>query len=136
MVKRIKVKNPERCIGCMSCVFSCARNRFKKVSLDDSAIKVVTAGGIESEFNVIACRACADPACVRACRTGALLPRDGGGNKFDPSKCNSCGECAKACLIGAITLDREKKPLTCTHCGWCAKFCPHDVLALETIEVF
>lgn len=132
MPGRLKVKNPERCIGCMGCVLACARTRYGVISTHRSAIKVRTTGGvIGSEFAIIACRGCEDPACVHACEYGALRVRKGR-LRLEPEKCTACMACVEACLIGAITFDEElKKPLVCTHCGSCAEFCPHGVLEVE-----
>ncbi len=129
---RLKVKNPERCMGCMSCVFACARIVHGVISTDRSAIKVRTTGGvIGSEFAIITCRLCEEPACVHACEYEALL-MDKGRLNFEPEKCTACKACVEACLIGAITFDEElNKPIVCTHCGSCAEFCPHDVLEVE-----
>jgi Fe-S-cluster-containing hydrogenase component 2 len=133
-MKRIKVKNPERCIGCMGCVFACARTRYDSISMDRSAIHVETVGGIESEFAIIACRMCEDPPCVASCPTDAIENRNGNLH-FDARKCDGCKKCIGACLIGAIYFDEElNNPLICIQCGVCAKFCPHDVLELERLE--
>lgn len=132
MPKVIKVQHMDRCIGCESCVYACARRRFGILSIDFSAITVKTKGGMENGFTVIICRGCKDPVCARACPTGALRARKGGGVRIDLSKCDSCGACADACTIGAITIEaRTGKPIVCTQCGACVEFCPHEVLVLE-----
>ena len=73
--RRLKVTHPERCIGCLSCMFACSRIRTGTVSLQNSAIKVQTQGGIEGDFRVVVCRGCQDPPCARACPTGAMEKR-------------------------------------------------------------
>ena len=131
--RRLKVAHPERCIGCLGCMFACSRIRTGTVSLQNSAIKVQTQGGIEGDYRVIACRACRDPPCARACPTGALEKRPNGSVVFHKDLCTSCGECEKACLVGAISPGKENKPIKCIHCGACVDFCPHDVLTMEEI---
>ncbi|MBC2697821.1 MAG: (Fe-S)-binding protein [ANME-2 cluster archaeon] len=135
MSARIKVANPNRCIGCYSCMLACSRVNAKTASLIDSAIDIRTSGGIESGLEIIVCRSCIDPPCARACPTGALTPRNGGGVILDKDLCDSCMTCASACLPRAIHFDKAGMPVICTHCGVCARFCSHDVLELRKTEV-
>jgi len=130
---RLKVAHPERCIGCLGCMFACSRTRRGTVSLQDSAIKILTRGGLEGDFMVVVCRGCHDPPCVRACPTGALERKPDGNVVFHKDLCTGCGKCEDACLIGAISLDKDSKPIKCIHCGSCVAFCPHDVLKLEEV---
>ena len=132
--RRLKVAHPERCIGCLGCMFACSRIRTGTVSLQNSAIKVQTQGGIEGDFRVVVCRGCEDPPCARACPSGALERRSDGSVVFHKDLCTSCGECEKACLVGAISLGKEGKPIKCIHCGACVAFCPHEVLKLEEVS--
>lgn len=134
MPYRIKVENQARCIGCYSCMFACSRANLGSISLRGSAINILTAGGIESNFTVVVCRACLDPPCARVCPVDAIVKRDGGGVTYNKDICIGCRECAKACLVHAIQLDNTGKPtFICIHCGVCAKFCPHEVLALRKL---
>jgi len=132
--RRLKVAHPERCIGCLSCMFACSRINAKTASLKDSAIKIQTQGGIEGDFRVIVCRGCQDAPCSRACPTGALEQKPDGSVVFHEELCTSCGKCEQACLIGAITLNKDGKPIKCKHCGACVAFCPHGVLELEEVS--
>lgn len=131
--RRLKVAHPERCIGCLGCMFACSRINTGTASLQDSAIKIQTRGGIEGDFVVVVCRGCENPPCVRACPTGALERKDDGRVVFHKELCTGCGKCEEACLIGAITLGKEGKAIKCKHCGACVAFCPHGVLELEEV---
>ena len=131
--RRLKVAHPERCIGCLGCMFACSRIHTGQASLQDSAIKVQTQGGIEGDFRIVVCRGCENPPCVRACPAGALERKPDGGVVFHKDLCSACGKCEKACLIGAISLGKEGKPIKCRHCGACVAFCPHGVLTLEEV---
>jgi len=132
MSKTIRVLDMERCIGCFSCMFACARIVHNSFSPNRSAVHVHVQGGVESQFVVITCRACPDPPCARACPEGALKVREGGGVDLVAEKCIGCGKCSHACIIGALRMDQtDKKPLVCLHCGVCADYCPHQVLALS-----
>jgi Fe-S-cluster-containing dehydrogenase component len=133
MPKRLSVVDVDRCVGCQLCVFACAR-REGHGGTAGARIDVRSAGGMRRGFVVIVCRACGDPPCARACPTGALVPRGGGGVRFDPTRCTACGACREACPFGAIGADDQERPLVCVYCGVCARYCPHGVLALEDIE--
>ena len=135
MNMRLAVEDTERCIGCQSCMFACAR-RVDEAGLAKTCIGVRSVGGMERGFIVVVCRACEEPPCAKVCPTGALETRALGGVNFNKVKCTGCGHCVSACFIGAIFWDDEiNKPMICVHCGYCASFCPHGVLKLEKKEV-
>jgi len=134
MAKKLTVRHLERCVGCLCCVLACARERFNKLSLDQSAI-AVKAAGQTAYYSIIVCRGCQDPVCLRACPTGALRKRPGGGVYLNQSKCVACGSCKEACILGAIKMDPlNGMPIICIHCGLCVPFCPHGILEMEVVE--
>jgi len=107
-VRRLSVIDVDRCVGCQSCMFACAR-RLGHGGLAGSCIGVHSAAGMRRGFVVIVCRACTNPPCARVCPTDAL--------------------------VGAVFWDPERnKPQICVYCGYCAPYCPYEVLALEEIE--
>ncbi len=129
MASRLSVIDVERCVGCQSCMFACAR-RAGTGGLEGSRIQVRSAGGIRRGFTVIVCRACGDPPCASVCPTGALSRREGGGVRLATTLCIGCGGCVGACSFEAIAWDaRVHKPLVCTYCGYCARYCPYEVIA-------
>ncbi len=133
MAKRLFVVDVDRCVGCQSCLFACAR-RAGVGGTAGARIGVRSAGGMRKGFVVVVCRACADPPCARACPTGALTPRDGGGVRFSPESCVGCGDCRPACPFGAVFWDSAaERPLVCVYCGVCAGYCPYDVLSLDDV---
>lgn len=133
MAKRLSVIDIDRCVGCQLCILACAR-REGHGGTAGARIDVRSAGGMRRGFVVIVCRACDDPPCARACPTGALAHREGGGVRLAADLCTACGACLPSCPFGAIQLDSERHPLVCVYCGTCARYCPHGVLALTEIE--
>ncbi len=129
-MKRLKVIDQDRCVGCELCMFACQR-RFGEGGFGKSTIFVHSRGGMSRGFTVVVCRACEDPPCALVCPTDALQVRKGGGVILQSHKCIGCGNCRDACTIGAVFWDEEaNKPAICIHCGYCAKYCPHGVIAL------
>jgi len=133
MGKLLRTEGMNKCIGCFSCMLVCAAVNQKNHSITKSAIKIRTTGGMEGRFCATVCLGCTDDiACVEACPSGALTPRNGGGIVFDPDKCIGCRRCETACIANAVFFDEEsKKPIICKHCGVCARFCPHECLEME-----
>ncbi|MFC1849665.1 4Fe-4S binding protein [candidate division CSSED10-310 bacterium] len=132
---RLAVVDADKCVGCQSCMFACAR-RLGVCGLSKTSLWVRSVGGMSRGFTVIVCRACEDPPCAKVCPTGAIKTKKGGGVRHTSSQCIGCGHCATACLIGAIFWDHEvNKPMICVHCGYCVDYCPHGVLDIEEREV-
>lgn len=136
MSKVLKAREMNKCIGCFTCMNICSIVNRQNHSLTKSAIKVRTSGGMTSRFVAIVCIACADPACLEACPSGALSKREGGGVLLAAEKCIGCRRCADACIMQAVFFDEEThKPIICRHCGSCARFCPHQCLQIEEVPV-
>jgi Fe-S-cluster-containing dehydrogenase component len=101
-----------------------------------SAIRIRTLGGLSSSYFATHCLGCkGERACVEACPTEALTPREGGGIKFDESRCIGCRKCEDACIAKAIHFAKDYKfPIVCKQCGMCVKFCPHNCLTMEDYD--
>ena len=136
MAKVLRANGMKRCIGCFSCMKVCSAVNHKNFSLNKSAIKVRTSGGLSGRFISIVCLACKDErACAEACMSDALEKRPGGGVILRPEKCIGCRKCEKACTIEAVHWDKEEnRPIICKHCGLCAGFCPHKCLVMEEVR--
>jgi len=105
---------------------------YKNHSIEKSAIRVKTSGGLSGELLAFVCSACEDEACLEVCPSDAIVQRKGGGVLLEEEKCIGCKKCIDACIAHAISFDEDrKKPIVCRHCGLCAKFCPHDCLKFE-----
>lgn len=127
---RLSVKDSQRCVGCQSCMFACSRRRGD-AGLANSCIGIKSAGGMSKGFIITICQSCINAPCARVCPTDAITLKEGRGIKFDPTKCISCENCRKACIVDAVFWNQpENKPMICVHCGYCVKFCPHNVIEI------
>lgn len=80
------------------------------------------------------CKHCADPPCLRACPTGALVQSEFGTVYPQADICNGCASCVAACPFGVIARDEASgHSHKCTLCldrlrdglpPACAKTCP------------
>ncbi|MCB8814361.1 4Fe-4S binding protein [Desulfosporosinus shakirovi] len=131
-MKVLRAIEMNRCIGCFSCMITCAAVNQQDHSIMKSAIRIKTSGGLTGKFVAIVCQACKDDVpCAEACPTGALVRRQAGGVLLDKEKCVGCERCVAACTVDAIYFDLDtKRPIVCKHCGVCARFCPHGCLRL------
>jgi Fe-S-cluster-containing dehydrogenase component len=133
MGKILKAEGMNKCIGCFSCMLVCSSVNQKNHSITKSSIVIKTSGGIEGKFFSTVCLGCiSEIACVEACPSNALEPRQGGGVLLNKDNCIGCKRCVEACIAKAVFFDEEtKKPIICKHCGVCVKFCPHECLEME-----
>ena len=109
---------------------------------------------IQDYFVTDICRFCLGKPCLNSCKFGAISPGDTK-MRIDPTKCKSCGLCAKACPygaiihqerpckkacpVGAISYDEagvclidDKK---CIHCGHCIHSCPFGAIGSKIYAV-
>lgn len=135
-MKILKAIEMTRCIGCLSCMITCAAINQQDHSILKSAIRIKTSGGLTGKFIAIVCQACKDDVpCAEVCPSEALVKRPGGGVILDKEKCVGCELCVTACTVDAIYFDRVASlPIVCKHCGVCVRFCPHRCLHLLTEE--
>lgn len=109
----------DRCIGCKTCVVAC-RNHHKIVDHEKCMpgeipyyIRVETRSSgtypqLQQEFRVIPCQHCKDPACVKACKAGAITKdMETGIVRIDRGACRGHGDCVAACPYGVIQFDRS-----------------------------
>ena len=137
MPKVLVPKEMNICLGCLACMNVCSTVNQNDHSLNKSAIKVRTTGGITSNYIAIVCMGCREPACMEVCPSDALEKRAGGGVLVNKEKCIGCRKCVPACIMRAINFDEEtQKPIICRHCGICARFCPHNCIQMvDSLEV-
>lgn len=125
------------CDGCQVCEYACAAEKEGAFATQLSRIKNVR---IEPIWMLsIACRACAEPACVKVCpREGALAQVEKNGLvRVDNNKCDGCGWCITACPFGAISMNvNTKRVVICDLCEGlptpkCVEFCPKLALSVS-----
>lgn len=133
-MKILTAPRMERCIGCHSCSLACARLVHKRLSWQTAGIRIHSSGGLSTGFIALNCLACSPAPCAAVCPTGAFSQRPGGGVVVKKNLCIRCGECAQACPVDAIFLDRSGEPFVCIHCGRCVAFCPHQCLEMVRVE--
>lgn len=126
------------CINCRLCEVYCktAHSKTKDVvaayKYEDPApvARISVYGGRETSV-AVNCRHCDDPACVKACITGAMQKdKKTGIVSVDTKKCIGCMTCLAVCPYGCIKTD--KVAMKCDLCQGdtpaCVKNCPNRAL--------
>ncbi len=147
----------EKCQGCLSCMLACSLIHEGVEGLSLSRIQIMQDSfeSFPDDLTIEQCRQCVDPACVKACPTGALGAdaRYGNVRMVDKEKCIGCGACYDACpytpsrafLAADKAYDGEAKSRKCDLCAnapyhWdeagggpdgkqaCVEVCPVDAI--------
>lgn len=130
--RRFVSVDPSKCTGCGICELSCSQEKGEQSPLR-SRIRVVRVTPI---FNfALACRACEDAKCVKACPEKAITQdEDTGLLTIDERACKGCDWCVQACDYGAIAIQSSTGLATaCDLCGGtpqCVEFCPEEALSM------
>lgn len=90
------------------------------------------------------CKHCANPGCMEACPTGALIRNEFGDVYLQPDICNGCGYCVPSCPFGVVALNHDTGfAAKCTLCydrqkdgmePACAKACPTDSITFGDLD--
>lgn len=101
----------DRCIDCERCIEACARtNNVPGYGYRTRILEQIDPDGIgrQREFIPVLCNQCNNPACTRACPTGATFKnKDNGIVMVEQSKCIGCKTCMSACPFNARYYDEE-----------------------------
>jgi Fe-S-cluster-containing dehydrogenase component len=90
----------KRCVGCYECVLACKAEHFLPPEIFWNRVLIGERGKYPNVTKLIynvRCNQCADPACVKACPTGATYQREDGIVVIDEDKCVGCRYCMVAC---------------------------------------
>lgn len=111
MTKLALVINQKRCIGCQTCALICKMsnnvpdgmmwNRVLSVGTDHIDGAKGAFPTLTREYLPVACQHCEDPACMKACSTGATYKDEKGRVLIDYAKCTGCRSCMEACPYDA-----------------------------------
>ncbi|MEN6409633.1 MAG: DMSO/selenate family reductase complex B subunit, partial [Anaerolineaceae bacterium] len=128
--------NSDICVGCKTCQIACKDKNDLPVGITWRRVVeygggdwgkrdgVMAPKGIFGYFISIACNHCANPACVKACPTGAMHKGENGIVSVDMEKCVGCRYCEWACPYGAPQFNDEKGVMT--KCNFCEDLLAQD----------
>ena len=94
------VINLQKCVGCYSCVISCKQEHYLPPDVFWNRILISETGKyptVTKQMYPVLCAHCKEPACVKACPTGATSHRKDGIVLVDYSQCVGCRYCLIAC---------------------------------------
>jgi Fe-S-cluster-containing dehydrogenase component len=100
-----------RCAGCYACVVACQMQNNTKPGVVWNKVEPCEWGEHPQAGRCYlphACMQCDEPACVKACPTGASYQREDGITLVNYEKCICCEQCAVACPYGARHLNIAK----------------------------
>lgn len=138
MLKKVFARE-ELCINCHLCEVYCktAHSQSKDVLTankyeNPTPVSRVTVYGDRCASVAVNCRHCDDPACVKACITGAMTKdKKTGTVSVDTGKCIGCMTCLAVCPLGCIKTGTYA--VKCDLCKGedmpaCVKNCPNKAL--------
>lgn len=128
----------ELCINCRLCEVYCKTNHSKSKDIikaykteNPAPVSRVAVYGDKTASVAVNCRHCDDPACVKACITGAMTKdKKTGIVSVNEDKCIGCMTCLAVCPIGCIKTGNIA--YKCDLCAGeepaCVKNCPNRAL--------
>lgn len=148
--------NQQVCMGCKTCQISCKDKNDLKVGQlwrrvyeveggGFSVVGDVVFGDVQAYYLSMSCNHCEDPACVKACPTGAMTKRaEDGVVVVDKELCIGCRYCVWACPYGAPQFNPETgKTGKCDFCidlqakgqtPACVESCPMRAIEYGELE--
>ena len=106
---KIIYADPQKCLGCHSCEFSCALAHSSSPPMLDvktmvGAVSRITVVSVDDTNVPMQCRHCEDAPCTKVCPTGALRQAEGHGSvSINDQGCIGCKLCSMVCPFGVIS---------------------------------
>ena len=147
-----------KCTGCKTCQLACKDDNELPVGVNWRRVYEYSGGdwqqnedgtytnNVFAYYMSISCNHCAEPACTKACPTGAMYKREQDGLvTVNEEVCVGCRYCEMACPYGAPQYNPVKKNMTkCDGCfdrievgkkPICIESCPLRALDFGPIDV-
>ena len=122
----------EKCTGCGACILACMDAHSPNPDRPVQYRRLKRTEGLKDgapfvRFEVLSCRHCENPVCIRSCPGGAIR-KDGDFVRILESRCFGCARCIRACPFEAMVMDLV--PKKCPGCEerYCEKACPLGVI--------
>lgn len=95
--------NMNTCLACGSCQVACKEAHGLKPEEFFRRVLLLMEGPYSGS-----CNHCEDPACVKACPTGAMYKAEDGTTQHDDGRCIGCGACMWNCPYGSVSFSKTK----------------------------
>lgn len=129
---RVLVFDSNRCDGTRVCEETCSQTWFKEANAAKSAIRIYERKGQPGRYAANVCNQCGE--CIDVCPTMALKRDKRGIVRIDKKLCVGCLSCVGFCTILAMRVHPDSTvPFKCVACGQCAKQCPTGALSIPDL---
>ncbi len=142
------VFHAEKCIQCLGCEGACEIWRSVEPGVKWRRVLKVWQGDypdVTCSAVALACRHCAEPACVDACPSQAIRQTEDGVVLVDRAVCTGCRACFEACPFDVPQFGADGLMQKCDMCAetdWqgstappCVMTCPTGALELRKLPV-
>jgi carbon-monoxide dehydrogenase iron sulfur subunit len=115
----------EKCNGCMSCVVACQKAHAHSelyAPIRESEPARIYIQTVHNAPIPLACHHCEEPACVRACMSGAMQKDEVTGivsNEGNAQQCVGCWMCVMVCPYGVISTKKDGDRKVAVKCDLC-----------------